>query len=230
MVHHTGSKILDHHITLFDQLFGKSDAFRFRKIQQETLLSVSPLVEEGGTIHSGFHVRWADQQSPGQIKAGLGLNFDHFRAQISKMHSTEGTSPHPGKICHPHAFERKSGARGLTSGVRRPEFRWSCLDSSKTCVDLSKTRFDFFVVFPQQRSRAANLPPWLVELIGRSEVRECACTRMSDVNKEVPRAQLFLSGEVSHGKHWRKANTPFLAGAKQVSYSPTLDPFVQVLL
>src|SRR5215510_1611131 len=115
MVHHTGSKILDHHITLFDQLFGKSDAFRFRKIQQETLLSVSPLVEKNGTIHSGFHVRWADQQSPSQIKAGLGLNFDHFRAQISKMHSTEGTSPYPGKIRHPNSCKRKTRARSLVS-------------------------------------------------------------------------------------------------------------------
>jgi hypothetical protein len=92
------------------------------------------------------------------------------------MHSAVRSSPHPGEIGNPDAGERKTSWGSPGSGVRSPEslrlreifsplFRKTCFDLSETDFDLPETGFDFFIMFPEQRGRTADLPPRFMELV-----------------------------------------------------------------
>src|SRR5262245_8414272 len=97
--HDAGSEVVHHHVTFAHQLFGNSDAFWRTEIDEGALLALAPLIEIGASVNSWLHSLGIHRQSSCQIKMMVRFNLDNFRAQITEMHRTERSCPHPGEVC-----------------------------------------------------------------------------------------------------------------------------------
>src|SRR5713101_4979476 len=137
------------------------------------------------------------------------------------MHGAVRTGPDPGKVRHPDSFKRQTGARGEGLGVRG----WGLgTADNRVCAD------HLIIVFTQEGSWTANLPPGFMKLVGRPQVGEGSRMRMRHLDEEVSGTELFLHGKLGHSEYRGKANAFFLSGPEQVLDLPPLHPFIQVHL
>ena len=156
--HYASRKIINNNVALLNQLFDDGNAFRFGEVELEALLALRPLVKNSGAIYAAFHSFGADRKTPGHIGPRLGLNLDDFGSKVSKMGGTEGTCPHPAKICYADTGEWESwGLEFRGWGLGRLRRR---VGTQRCCIVLS-----------EEWGRAADLPPWFVELIRWSQMR-----------------------------------------------------------